>query len=125
MTAKTILIVEDDALLQDSLQVYLTAQHFRVLQAGNVGEAHTILRIDPPDIVLLDLLLPGENGITLLKSLHEEKSRIPVIVITNTDSVGRRQECMELGARDFIIKSDTSLTVIGELIVKHCGNAAS
>lgn len=120
ITAKTILIVEDDALLQDNLQVYLTARNFRILQARDVDEAVSILHRETPNIILLDLLLPGKHGTILLKSLQEEGSHIPVIVITNTDSAGNRKQCMELGARDFIIKSNTPLQVLAQQVAHYC-----
>ena len=115
-----ILIVEDDVSLQENLQVYLTAQNFRVLQAGDVDEAVAILKKETPAIILLDLLLPGKHGTVLLKLLKKEGSRIPIIVITNTDAVGRREECMQLGSSDFIIKSNTPLKELLRLIVQYC-----
>lgn len=122
MTTKTILIVEDDAPLQDDLQVYLNARNFRILQARDVDEAVAILQKETPDLILLDLLLPRKCGTVLLELLKEEGSRIPVIVITNTDSVGRREQCMQLGARDFIIKSNTPLQTLVQLVIKYCGS---
>ncbi len=119
MTTKIILIVEDDAPLQSNLQVYLTAQQYRVLQAGNVEEASEALQTETPDLILLDLLLPGKPGTALLESLKAKECHIPVIVITNTDTPGRREECMQLGARDFVIKSNISLQTLGQLIEKY------
>jgi DNA-binding response OmpR family regulator len=123
MATKTILIVEDEALLRDELQVYLISRNFRTLLAGNVDEARAIMQRETPDLILLDLLLGGENGIVILESLRDEGSRIPVIVITNTGFASRRKQCMQLGARDFIIKSNTSLHKLVQLIVKHCDAA--
>ena len=123
MTAATILIVEDDKPLQDSLHFYLTARNFRVLQAGTVDEAAVLLRKETPDLILLDLLLPGKRGTVLLESIKTKQKKIPIIVITNTDFAGRREECMQLGARDFIIKSNTSLQALVQLVVKYCDEA--
>ncbi len=120
MATKTVLIVEDDAPLQNSLQIYLTGQNFRILHAGSVDEAIGILQKNVPDIILLDLLLPGKRGTVLLQLLKEGGCCIPVIVITNTDAVGRRKECMQLGARDYIIKSNTSLHELSGLIAQYC-----
>jgi DNA-binding response OmpR family regulator len=120
MAIKTILIIEDDAPLRDDLQLYLTARGFHILQAGNVDEAVAILQKETPDLILLDLLLPGKHGTVLLETLKEVGSNIPVIVITNTDSVSRRDLCMRLGASDFVIKSNTPLKELTKLIVKYC-----
>lgn len=120
MKAKTILIVEDNMPLQDDLQIYLTARNFRILQARDVDEAIAVLQRETPDLILLDLLLPGKHGTVLLKSLKEVGNRIPVIVITNTDSAGRREQCIQLGACDFIIKSNTTLQTLVQLVVKYC-----
>ena len=122
MATRTILIVEDDPALQDNLHAYLTSQNFRVLQAGDVDTALSIIKKDIPDAILLDLLLPGKHGTVLLQTMQQEGKRIPTIVITNTDSAGRREQCMQLGARDFIIKSNTSLQEILRLILKYCEN---
>ena len=115
-----ILIVEDDASLQENLQVYLTARNFHVLQANDVDEAVEILKKETPVMILLDLLLPMKHGTVLLELLQKEGSRIPIIVITNTDSVGRREQCMQLGTSDFIIKSNTPLKELLRLIVHYC-----
>lgn len=121
MTAKTILIVEDDMLLQDNLQIYLAARHFRILQAGNVDEAVAIIGKEDIDLILLDLLLPGKHGIVLLETLKKKRIRTPVIVITNTDPSDKIEQCLQLGACDFVVKSNTPLSGLLSLIVRHCG----
>ena len=123
MDSKTILIVEDDASLQEALQIYLTARNFRVLQAGNVDEAVGILKQETPAMIFLDLLLPEKHGTVLLELLKKEGSRIPVIVITNTDSAGRREQCMQLGAYGYMIKSNTPLQEFLRLIIHYCDRA--
>ena len=119
-----ILIVEDDAPLQQALQVYLTEKNFCVLQAGDVDKAVAILKKETPEMILLDLLLPGKHGTVLLELLKKEGSRIPVIVITNTDSAGKREQCMQLGACGFIIKSNTSLPELLRLIIHYCDSTS-
>lgn len=80
---KRIVIVEDDQLLADMYKIKLEL-------AGHVVDVHHTaeaaigeLSNDAPDLVLLDVLLPGKNGLWLLKEMHAQKIRVPVIMLTN------------------------------------------
>lgn len=119
MPKPTIMIVEDELPLLDNLTLYFTEHHYRVISAGTVDDAVAILATENPDIILLDLLLPKRLGTELLSTLKSQGRNIPVIVITNTDAIGRREECFGLGARDFIIKSNTSLSHLQKLVDQY------
>ena len=122
MQEKNILIVEDNEALQESMQIYLGTRNFRIVQARSVDQALQLLQKETPDVILLDLLLPEKNGIVLLESLQEKKSSIPVIVITNMETTDMREHCLQAGARDVLIKSNTSLPSLTQLIMRYCGN---
>lgn len=100
---KHILLVDDDALLRRSLAIGLEQQGYHSSTAASAEEALELVRVDPPDLILLDIGLPGMDG---LEALHyfQEEHHVPVIIIT-----ARRRELdeilgMELGADDYITK---------------------
>lgn len=101
--AGTILIVDDDALLRRSLAFNLERAGYRTQTAAAAEEALAIVRRDPPDLVLLDIGLPGMDGLDALQHLRRE-SDVPVIYLT-----ARRREIdqvlgLGLGADDYITK---------------------
>jgi len=85
---KNILIVDDDNSTRELLKSFFEENNFNTIEADNGRQALDLLKKNPPDIVLTDLLLPGEHGIELINSIKKECS-IPVIVIsgiyTNND----------------------------------------
>ena len=101
--AKHILIVDDDALLRRSLAFNVEQAGYRVSTAGNAEDALALARRDPPDLVLLDIGLPGMDGLDALRHF-QERIGVPVIFVT-----ARRRELdqvlgLELGADDYITK---------------------
>lgn len=74
--------------------------------ASNYDEAHKFLSLENPDIVLLDINLPGKNGIELLKQIRLNHQQCEVIMITNHADEYYRQQCKELGAKHFLDKSN-------------------
>jgi DNA-binding response OmpR family regulator len=101
--AKHILLVDDDALLRRSLAFNLEQAGYRVAAAASAEDALAAARRDPPDLVLLDIGLPGMDGLDALRHLKETLS-LPVIFVT-----ARRRELdevlgLELGADDYIAK---------------------
>ena len=105
MGKPTILIVEDEDYVRDFLGLLLK-EHYDVLNAANGIEAINQINVNEQiDLILLDLHMPGINGLDLLRTLKKEvKREIPVIIVTAYSSPEIRNESMELGARDFISK---------------------
>ncbi len=102
MTSK-ILVVDDDALMRRTLKYRLEQEGYAVTTAETGEEALTCTRRDPPDLVLLDIGLPGQDGLTVARVLQRER-RVPIIFLT-----ARREEVdivvgLELGAEDYITK---------------------
>ncbi len=102
---KTILIVEDEDYVRDFIALLLQ-DDFRIIHAANGVEAINQLNINSNiDLMLLDLHMPGINGLDLLRTLRKEvEKEIPVIVITAYSSPEIRNEALELGVKDFIGK---------------------
>jgi CheY-like chemotaxis protein len=80
------------------------------MAATNHQEAIKMAEMDEPELILLDLLLGNESGLDVLKNLkaNPKTKNIPVIVFTNYEKKGLREECSQLGAIDFILKIKTT-----------------
>jgi DNA-binding response OmpR family regulator len=102
--AKTILIVDDDALMRRSLAASLGQTGYSVETAASGESAVESIRRKTPDLVLLDVGLPGMDGMETLRALRRDEPNLPVILVT-----GRRRELdeivgLEMGADDYITK---------------------
>jgi two-component system phosphate regulon response regulator OmpR len=99
-----ILVVDDDARLRVLLQRYLTENGFRATVAGNAAEAREKLRFLQPDLLVLDVMMPGESGLALTASLRDEASGIPVLLLTARGAPEDRIAGFEAGADDYLPK---------------------
>jgi DNA-binding NarL/FixJ family response regulator len=81
--------------------------------ASNFDEARRLLATEDPAVVLLDINLPGKNGIELLKLIRQNNKRCEVIMITNHADDYYKQQCQDLGARYFLDKSNDFALVPG------------
>lgn len=98
-----ILIVEDEFAISQVLKVYLTKQNYEVVQCYSGGEAIEVFEKECPDLVLLDIMLPGKNGWVILKEIRSLGS-CPVIMLTALGDVNYRLEGFGEGADDYITK---------------------
>jgi len=98
-----ILLVDDEATLREPLAEYLTGQGFAVTEAANAAAARSALTEILPDIVLLDIMMPGEDGLSLCRHLVEMR-HLPVIFLTARSEATDRIVGLELGADDYIVK---------------------
>jgi len=99
-----ILIVEDDRAIRFSLSRSLEAEGCLIKEAGNGEEALAIIRQAPPDAVLLDLKMPGKDGLTVLSELGPMLADLPVIVVTAYGGSSAAIEAMRRGAYDYLSK---------------------
>jgi two-component system OmpR family response regulator len=103
-TAPTrLLLVDDEAALREPLAEYLSRQGFVVTQSASAADARALLRDETPDLVLLDIMMPGEDGLSLCRHLVEAKS-IPVIFLTARGEATDRIVGLEIGADDYVVK---------------------
>jgi len=81
---------------------------FEVFLAFNVGEALEIAKKEKPDLILLDILLGEENGISFLKKQKEDKeiSEIPVVAFSNYDNLQAKKEAQNFGVKEYLIKTN-------------------
>jgi two-component system OmpR family response regulator len=98
-----VLVVDDDAPLRQIVSEYLAQNDLRVSAAANGAELFAALRAQIVDLVLLDLRLPGEDGMQLLRRLRAE-SQLPVIILTGRTEEPDRVMGLELGADDYLTK---------------------
>lgn len=121
--AKKILIVEDDTFLKGLSATKLGKEGFDVLTAGNEAEAEKIIKENMPDFVLLDLVLPGSDGFEILKKIREnpKMTSTPVIIFSNLAEDKDIAKAKELGANDFMIKSNFTLDELSDKIKQILG----
>ena len=120
-TSKTILIVEDDTSMLDILADKISEEGFQVLKARDGQEGLALALKKNPNLVLLDLRLPGLSGKALLNIMRQNKKgkHIPVIILTNDASSASIKDTLRKAAPAYFIKSETSLAMIVEAIHYH------
>jgi two-component system phosphate regulon response regulator OmpR len=99
-----ILVVDDDARLRGLLSRYLAEKGFRVTTAQDAAEARDRLRYLQPDLMVLDVMMPGESGLALTQSLRGEQSDTPVLLLTARGAPEDRIAGFEAGADDYLPK---------------------
>lgn len=104
-----ILIVEDEAAMARALALKLRGSGFDVSLAANGKEALESLKKHEFDLVTLDLIMPEMDGFQVLETLKAKKNTIPVLILSNSSQKTDEAHAIELGARDFIVKSDSSM----------------
>jgi len=115
--AKKILIVEDDKFLRELIVKKLTKENYDVTEAIDGEEGVKKVKEEKPDLVLLDLILPGIDGFEVLSKIKQDPatSAIPVIILSNLGQKEDVERGLELGAVDYLIKAHFTP---GEIIEK-------
>ena len=98
-----LLLVDDEAALREPLAEYLSRQGFRVTEAASAAQARSLLKTEMPDLVLLDIMMPGEDGLSLCRHLAETHA-IPTILLTAKGEATDRIVGLEIGADDYVVK---------------------
>jgi two-component system phosphate regulon response regulator OmpR len=99
-----ILIVDDDARIRDLLRRYLVQEGFEVLQAEDGKSLTRLLLREPVDLIVLDLMMPGEDGLSICRRLRAANDRTPVIMLTAKGEDIDRIVGLEVGADDYLGK---------------------
>ena len=99
-----ILVVDDDAGLRRALRRVLVAHGFEVEEAADGDEALSRFRARPFDLVLLDVMMPGIDGIEVCERMRAEDEELPVLMLTARDAVRDRVAGLEAGADDYLVK---------------------
>jgi DNA-binding NtrC family response regulator len=99
-----VLVVEDEPDVAEILRDALTDLGYAVSVAGGGAEALAVVAVHRPDVVLLDLAMPGMPGDEVLERLRERDPALPVIVVTGNPDVDRARATLALGAFDYVAK---------------------
>ncbi|MEK9180806.1 MAG: response regulator [Patescibacteria group bacterium] len=119
--SKRILVIEDEPALLRAIGEALTMDGFQAMTAVDAEQGMALLRDARPNLILLDLILPGKNGFEVLKELKAspEYSKIPVIILSNLGDEEEIQQGLKLGAANFLIKADYDLAGIVGIVKKY------
>ena len=106
-----ILVVEDDRFLRRACEASLRERGFEVIIAEDGEDGLRLARAAPPDLILLDLLMPKLSGIEMLRALRErpETAAIPVVILSNSSRDEDKQQALQLGASGYYVKANLSL----------------
>jgi two-component system response regulator MprA len=99
-----VLVVDDDRAIRESLERLLAMQGHRVLTAGNGAEALESHRREPVDLLVLDLMMPGVDGLTACRVLRAEGDRVPILMLTARTETSDRVAGLDAGADDYLSK---------------------
>lgn len=107
---KKVLLVEDDPFIRDLTSIKLSEASYAVIVAHSGETVIKLMQEDTPDVVLLDLDLPGISGVELLTQIKADEvlKKIPVIIFSNNDDPEMKKKTDELGTSGFFVKATTS-----------------
>ena len=121
---KKILIVEDEVALLNALRDKFTREGFAVLEAKNGEEGLEIALREHPDLILLDIIMPVMDGMTMLAKLREDNwgKDAKVIVLTNLSDTEKVSAAMTKGTFDYLVKADWKLEDVVRKVRERLGN---
>jgi two-component system OmpR family response regulator len=99
-----VLVIEDEKKIASFVRKGLESQGFVVDVSHNGDEGFTLATTHPYDAAILDIMLPGRDGLSILRSLREQKNSLPVILLTARSELNERLEGLNLGADDYLTK---------------------
>src|SRR6202451_1431592 len=100
---RTILIVDDEPAARYGLRRALEAK-YRIAEADSAEAAREALPREQPDLVLLDVALPGQNGLSFLQLMREQGSGVAVLMVSALDTARTAVDALQLGAADYLVK---------------------
>lgn len=122
MTSKPhLLVIEDDELLITSLEERFTKEGFAVTIERDGTQGLEKIIATKPNAVILDLIIPGKDGLTVLKELQQRAPdvHIPIIVLTNSEDLTYMSEVLSHNVTTYLVKSDQDLSAIVDVVRKN------
>ncbi len=104
MPSERVLLIEDDPSIVAGLQLNLSLEGYEVLTAADGESGYRLAREKPPDLILLDIMLPGVNGLEVLRRLRQIDADVPVLILTARGEEADKVLGLTLGADDYISK---------------------
>ena len=120
---KKILIVDDEPVLADLLRAKLSQKGFNVIEGHDGEEGLNLALKEHPDFILLDVVMPKIDGITVLKRLREDEwgKDVPVLILSNLNTTEAVKNSQASGAFDYLVKIDYTLEELAEIVKKKLG----
>jgi len=112
---RKILLIEDEPLIQE---IYVR-KRFKVLSVVSAEEAKNILRKEKFHLIILDILLPKEDGVSFLAKIRKQGNKTPVIILSNLEDDNYRKKAKKLKVKDYLIKTNYTPAELVELIQKY------
>ncbi|MDK9501145.1 response regulator transcription factor [Streptomyces katrae] len=125
---RTVLVVEDDPGVRSTLDQLLRFEGYRVVQAADGIQGLAVLDREEADLALVDVVMPGLDGLSLCRTLRRRGDRLPVLVLTARDQVGDRVAGLDAGADDYLAKpfaTEELLARIRALLRRTAAGAAA
>jgi len=117
---KKILLIEDEKLTREMYIKKLKDEGFQIFEAITTAEAEKILAKEKIDLIILDILLPKENGLTYLKRVQKNGEKTPpVIILSNLEGKEFRERAKGFGAKNYFLKTDYTPRELMKLIKKY------
>ncbi|PIP28775.1 response regulator, partial [Candidatus Kuenenbacteria bacterium CG23_combo_of_CG06-09_8_20_14_all_39_39] len=120
---KKILIIEDEQVIADALKMGLVESNYKAVVAYDGEDGLEQAKKNKPDLILLDLLLPKKDGMTVLRELREDKitKNVPVMILSQLSDTNKISEGVSLGVVGYLVKVDFSLAEVVEKVKSVLG----
>ncbi|OEU66678.1 MAG: two-component system response regulator [Desulfovibrio sp. S3730MH75] len=120
----TILVIDDEAFVRETISDYLSDSGFNILNAGDGAEGIEVFREKEPDAVLVDLNMPRVDGFEVLKVVREEKPDMPILVVSGAGLIQDAIKAVRLGAWDFVTKPVVDLSILEHALTQGLERAS-
>jgi CheY-like chemotaxis protein len=114
-----ILLIEDNSgdayLIEEHLEEFADFS-YEIKNVGTLNEALSVLKEQPFDVILSDLVLPDSDGVNTFSRIHDQNSRIPIIILIELDDEAIGSYAVEKGAHDFFVKGQTESKLLQSII---------
>lgn len=110
-----LLVVDDDRRLRELLKSYLSEQGFLVHTASNAAEARSVLAVRPIEVLILDVMMPGEDGVSFTQSLRTNGNDLAILLLTARDTLEDRVGGLNVGADDYLTKPFEPLELVARI----------
>ena len=126
MVTRTVLVVDDDQAIVDLMRDFLENEEFAAESACNAGEALNVLRSTAVDCIILDIMMPGQNGFELCRQIRQT-SDVPILFLSARDDDIDKIRGLGLGADDYIVKTASPAEVVARVkaVLRRFGSSAS
>jgi DNA-binding response OmpR family regulator len=112
---QTVLLVEDEAAIREVAAAYLARAGFKVIQAADGNEGLRSWKTEKPDVVLLDLNLPGKDGLEVCREIRRENSEVPIFMVTARVEESDELKGLSLGADDYLKKPFSAKVLVARV----------